>query len=388
MRALARAHERVVSVCARKLGREMSSVTGPESSPTAPAATKRDYHDSDFAFEDHARDVEEARRRRVALLPPPFAALDASASRAQAWHKFHSRHAGRFFHPRHYLLSAFPELASLGRSSVLEIGCGNGSNVFPILSANPDTTVFASDITPAALRTLLQQRAEGEDTEGSLGVEGGSDGTREPRLVPFLFDVVSGGAPASVPGLVVKSPSLPNQPDAPARAAALTALHASFATLPPSIAAGGSMDAVLATFVFSALPPADHPAAVRTLFRAVRPGGLLLFRDYGVNDMAQLRMEEGTAAGAESDPGLETTATQRLGERLYRRGDGTLSYFFAREEVVRLFEAAGFETVDARYSCVQNVNRKQSVVMRRVFVTAKFRRRKEEVGERGSRGAS
>ena len=63
---------------------------------------------------------------------------------------------------------------------------------------------------------------------------------------------------------------------------------------------------------------------------------------------------------------------QRLGPNLYRRGDGTLSYFFSLEDLQARAEAAGFEVEEARYICVINRNKKTGAELRRVFVHGVF----------------
>jgi tRNAThr (cytosine32-N3)-methyltransferase len=98
--------------------------------------------------------------------------------------------------------------------------------------------------------------------------------------------------------------------------------------LPEGVEAG-SVDIVVMIFVLSALHPCEWTQAVANIYtvssyiiacfflrfnvlQMLKPGGLLLMRDYGRHDLAQLRFKE----------------DRLLEDHLYVRGDGTRVYFF------------------------------------------------------------
>ncbi|GAB4817670.1 hypothetical protein N2152v2_004716 [Parachlorella kessleri] len=296
-----------------------------------------------------------------------------------SWEEFHSTHSeARFFKERRYLLLEFPQLAVADPPQhFVEIGCGCGSSLLPVLRANPICRVTGCDISPTAVRLFLEAAAR--------------SGIDPARVSAFAWDAAE---PACGAGSLT-SPTMPrasiaelqpgassNGHDFPSPASGVAAMsgtgcgslgtietHQEASAPPASGSSKGSYsaspldglgaDAALLIFTLSALAPHEMPAMLRCAWGALQPGGLLLFRDYGRFDMAQLRFH----------------GSQMLGEHLYRRGDGTLAYFFTPEGLSRLVEAAGFETVECEYACVALRNRKEGGPdMRRVFVHGVFRK--------------
>ena len=90
-------------------------------------------------------------------------------------------------------------------------------------------------------------------------------------------------------------------------------------------------------FVLSALTPERVPTALATVFRALRPGGVLLFRDYAVNDGAHKKMTNKKGAVLIHYRLRICTrlinaaqAERKLGENFYVRGDGTQVIYFEK----------------------------------------------------------
>ena len=71
---------------------------------------------------------------------------------------------------------------------------------------------------------------------------------------------------------------------------------------------------------------------------------------------------------------LRLQSEQRLGCRLYRRKDATLSYFFSTEDLQMKTKAAGFMTLECKYACVSLRNHRTGLKMNRVFVHGVFQK--------------
>ncbi|CEH15554.1 Predicted methyltransferase [Ceraceosorus bombacis] len=176
---------------------------------------------------------------------------------ASYWDDFYASHENRFFRDRHWLHHEFPELtaatfADYGPARVLEVGCGAGNTVFPLLemNRNPHLSLVACDYSAEAVRVVQ--------------VKAGAGGANLPRGVE-----------------------------------------------------AASVDIAVLIFVLSALHPKEWQAAVRNIAALLKPGGIVLLRDYARHDLPQLRFRKG----------------RYLEENFY-------VYFFTSEEIREMFNAS------------------------------------------------
>lgn len=274
-----------------------------------------EYHECDFPWETCIPDglaAIERQRLELEALRAAGAALHRESDGA-SWEAFHQLHSGaKFFKEKRYLPLAFPVLRDDrgpgGSLHVAEIGCGCGSAILPVLKANPAVKATVCDVSATAV-DLLKQAAQRAGIEAS-------------RVNAFAFDASQAQEGGPLSGL--------------------------------------NADCVLMIFTLSALSPADMPAMLNHARCALRPGGLLLFRDYGRWDMAQLRFSGAHLVDPDS--------------LVYRRTDGTLSSFFDPEELKALVQRCEFEVEDCRYVTTLVRNKKKDLGLKRVFVHGAFRR--------------
>jgi SAM-dependent methyltransferase len=226
---------------------------------------------------------------------------------AENWNKFYSSNQDKFFKDRNYLHHQFPELLPSTEKRVFyEYGCGAGNTIFPLMKTHPESFFFASDFAPNAI-DLVQKNPE----------------FSESRCKAFVCDLTS----EELPNFISKD----------------------------------SVDFVLMVFVLSAIAPEKMLDVLRKLYTVVRPGGSVIFRDYGKYDLTQIRF-------------LSKEQPFKLGDSMYARYDGTTSYFFSLEEITELFEKAGFVKDEVKYDVRELKNRKRKLVMFRVWISARFKK--------------
>ncbi|XP_039592105.1 tRNA N(3)-methylcytidine methyltransferase METTL6 isoform X2 [Polypterus senegalus] len=119
-----------------------------------------------------------------------------------------------------------------------------------------------------------------------------------------------------------------------------------------------SVDVVTLIFVLSAVHPDKMHLLLENIYKVLKPGGCVLFRDYGLYDHAMMRFKSGN----------------KLGDNFYVRQDGTRSFFFSDDYLAQLFTQAGYEVLVNEYVLRETVNKKEGLSVPRVFLQSKFKK--------------
>ncbi|KAI9204092.1 S-adenosyl-L-methionine-dependent methyltransferase [Polychytrium aggregatum] len=226
------------------------------------------------------------------------------------------RNTVKFFKDRHWTEREFPELQSTGEKKVsgpastngkvdcrINWRCGVGNFVFPVLEANPDMFIYCCDFSSRAIEFVKA-----------------NENYDESRCLAFVCDITQDPLTNTIPA--------------------------------------ASLDLLSSIFCLSAVPPQKLQDAVNNIGAVMKPGGLVMFRDYGLYDAAQLRFKPG----------------HKIDDNFYVRQDGTFSVYFSIEQLKELFENAGFEAIAIDYVEKEIVNRKRELSMQRRWIQAKFRK--------------
>ncbi|XP_075767491.1 tRNA N(3)-cytidine methyltransferase METTL2A isoform X1 [Pelodiscus sinensis] len=232
------------------------------------------------------------------------------------WNDFYKIHENGFFKDRHWLFTEFPELAPNHNLS------------------QPEASAYENDSTrharlgrcgngPCSLETRIQEHHQLDLMKDSSNIIHRLSTDCEARLKLGDVKQSDGDFPGS---------------------------SATYRILEVGCGAGNT--------VFPILQTNKMQCAINRLSRLLKPGGMILLRDYGRYDLAQLRFKKGRC----------------LSDNFYVRGDGTRVYFFTQDELDALFTTAGLEKVQNLVDRRLQVNRGKQVTMHRVWIQCKYRK--------------
>jgi methyltransferase-like protein 6 len=305
------------------------------------------------------------------------------------WDHVYRNKTVNYFKDRHYFAVEFSELMS-GSPVVLELGCGVGNSAFPLLEANQRMTLMACDLSAEAI-DLMKAKEEYTKYEGRCLafvcniLDTAEGAARERKQAESNQTEAKGDAkPAALEdhissavqtlGLRAVSSSTGSSSSTTTTTTTTTSSSSSGegdkgSSLSSQGASGGEtaaaaqdgeqyLDFITMVFVLSAIPPEAMRTLLQRMFALLKPGAMLLLRDYGQFDLAQFRFQD----------------FQKMGDNFYVRGDGTMAYFFEQQELRRLFQAAGFEVLQCEYKVDVKTNHQRDIKMKRVWVQGKFRK--------------
>ncbi len=238
------------------------------------------------------------------------------------WDLFYKNNKDNFFKDRKWLNIEFPLLFDLlkpkkeetnnDQQIILEIGCGAGNTLFPLLEQNENENlkIVGVDFSKEAIEVVKT----------------------DPKYKKYNQ---TNNTFAAVWDLSNPENSLPD-------------------TINPN-----SVDIIVMIFVFSALSPDQWDSAIKNLQKMLKPGGKILFRDYGRYDLTQLRFKK----------------DRLLDENFYIRGDGTRVYFFTEEELRNIFcNNDHCKFIERKIGTDRRllVNRKRKIKMFRIWLQGVF----------------
>ncbi|OAF64525.1 Methyltransferase-like protein 6, partial [Intoshia linei] len=180
------------------------------------------------------------------------------------WDKFYNRNNDNFYRNRYWFRNEFPkEIFCIQNLQFLDVGCGVGNLSFPlyqyVCKLKLDWNFTLIDFSHRAIKLVKENQYFNKD-----------------EMTALHFDIVQDLA---FDGKVLQIEKF------------------NFVTL---------------IYVLSAIHPNNFCKVLTNIFKIMKPGGYLFFRDYAINDHAMIRFKR----------------DRKISDQLYVRQDGTRSYFF------------------------------------------------------------
>ncbi|KAH8738723.1 hypothetical protein FG386_000514 [Cryptosporidium ryanae] len=291
------------------------------------------------------------------------------------WDKFYKRNSVNFFLDRHWIEKEFKELLhsennTIYNALVVEFGCGVGNSILPLLQISDSLHFIGFDCSVRAVhlfeerwnKLLLNLNKAETPSVCNKNVSSSNEELNNQLLLdsPCPFNYCFNKTESKS---ALKSANY-EKIDSDEAKYTLTCKYRKecnrLKTFVFDIVQGDIPDYIcypnmanygLLIFVLSAIHPKHHQDVVDRCYKVLKSGALLLFRDYGRYDLAQLRFAKSNKS--------------KITDNFYVRNDGTFAYYFTTEEVETLFENSGFKVISNSYCLREVTNRKTNVSMKR-----------------------
>lgn len=206
--------------------------------------------------------------------------------------------------------------------TLIDFGCGVGNALFPLITSHPKCTAYAFDVSSRAIeflkaRFLEEKRSSGLDLVGT-------------------WDLINDESPHNL-----------------YRYDQTTARF-----LPTATTFSTLGDAGLLLFVLSAIPPENVKIVLTRIHDHLKPGGILLFRDYAQYDHKEIRFAQ--------------RKQSKLGDHFYVRQDGTMALYFDKDELAAMLIEVGFKVANLSLLQRKFRNRKTNEVFLRFWLQGYF----------------
>ncbi|XP_065325403.1 tRNA N(3)-methylcytidine methyltransferase METTL6-like isoform X1 [Gordionus sp. m RMFG-2023] len=160
----------------------------------------------------------------------------------KSWEKFYTRNKDKFFKDRNWFEKEFYELdLSNEQVTLLEVGCGVGNLIIPLLQRHKNLYIIGCDFSKSALLILKDNLAKKNLSHRTIIYD--ADITKDNLQNYQIFDT-------------------------------------------------RKADYITLIFALSAIDPISHLHVLQNFYQVLKNGGKILFRDYAVSDHAMLRFKK------------------------------------------------------------------------------------------------
>ena len=315
------------------------------------------------------------------------------------WDKFYNKNILNFFKDRQYLNFEFNELNNTNNDNksklLIEIGCGVGNSLIPILIKNKNINAIGVDCSKNAINLLNKRwRIHCKELSDNKYYEYNPNKMsellkkelylqKEINKINELFineskmnKFKSKKGAGYIPIILQKQQKYINElnkikSEYDINNANVHRLNTDIWDIlsdnTPNIIKNNynKADYVLIMFVLSSIPKKFHESVLHKISKLLKPNGYIFFRDYGEYDYAQLRFQ--TTNNIKN--------RKKLNNKCFVRKDNTLTYFFNENELkYYCYNILKYNNIQIKMHCREIKNRKYNRTMKRIWYQCKFQK--------------